>query len=85
MSESDFQPVRPSPYTKGRYVLDDHELTSSDIVEYQDGRNVLRARVEFYYDLGTYGVQTPTGGIIPLREISLARFLGRGREPMSAD
>ena len=63
----------------GRYSVGGYEITSGDIIEYDNGNGTSQqARVEFVYRLDGYGVKHGND-YLPLSELLKARYVGSGR------
>lgn len=69
--------VTRSPYAPGRFCIDNHELTSGDLIEFADGERTVVGRVEHDH---THYIVMCSGGQrqVPLVEIVQARYIGRG-------
>lgn len=60
--------------TRGRYELDQHELTSGDVIEVKRGEQWERGRVEYNHERRDYVILLTLGGTMQITsDISLRR------------
>jgi hypothetical protein len=78
-----YQPVQPSQWTRGRWQIGEHELTSGDVIEFVTNVRARRGRIE--HDERGYVVIPDDGGdeasraAVLMVNVREARYIRSGR------